>query len=406
MKPSLLLIAKNWPEPNSTAAGRRTLDLISLFQNLNYAIHVACPAEETPFQFNLASIGVTTHSIAVNDDTFDTLLLEISPNIVMFDRFVMEEQFGWRVHNKLPMALTILDTSDLHCLRIAREQAFKHNTDIDYATPTAIREVTSIVRCDLNIMISELEIEILNKEFSIPIQQLIHIPFLIDESSFVPPLPFKQRQHLIMIGGFKHEPNRDATRWLKQSIWPKLKNLLPSGTQMHVYGAYADHAINQLSNAKDNFYIKGRTEDALKTINQYRLNLAPLRFGAGQKGKILDGWLTGTPTITTHVGAEAMATQAELGYSIPENSHNFAKLCAQAYVDEQTWQDIQKRGYDILRSKFDRNTYLALLEQRLTLCLGDISKYRLKNIWYQILWQNQFRATEFMSRWISLKNAH
>ena len=404
MSKTLLLIAKNWPEPNSTAAGRRTIDLLSVFADAGYDVHISSAAEETPFQWLPLKDTYQLHKITVNDSAFDHWITHLKPDIVIFDRFVMEEQFGWRVKQQVPNALTILDTSDLHCLRVAREKAFKIGGELNLLNDQAIREITSIIRCDITIMISNVEVELLKQTFGIPDHLLVYLPFLIDINEIDCSSSFLSRDHCVMIGGFKHEPNRDATRWLKESIWPVLRQRLPKHCEMHVYGGYADHAMNQLNNPRERFFIKGRTEDALETLKQYRVNLAPLRFGAGQKGKILEGWLTGTPTITTPIGAESMTDVESLGYPPTTVVDDFCSVVEKAYYDQEYWQDLQRNGVNILAKNFSRNQFEDRFIQQITGVHQNLSDHRHRNFWGRILWTNQFRASEFMSRWIELKN--
>ena len=404
MSESVLLIAKNWPEPNSTAAGRRSLDLLGLLQSQGYAIHVASAAEPTPFQADLSAVDIQSHTIAVNDADFDRWLSLLAPTLVIYDRFVMEEQFGWRVQTNLPQALTLIDTSDLHCLRVAREAAIKQEQPIELFNDIALREIAAISRTDISVMISQTEIDLLHQHFHISRTKLLYLPFLVTPSDLLDAPVFEARQHLVMIGGFKHEPNRDATRWLKTVVWPILRPLLPSHCEMHVYGAYADHAMNQLQARTERFYIKGRSPDALATLSQYRLNLAPLRFGAGQKGKILEGWLTGTPTLTTPIGAEAMASEAQLGYRPTADAGEFAQMVATAYSDPAHWSQLQDKGYRILEQNFARAAFAPPFLERIEQIRATLSEHRQANFWGRLLTLNQYRATEYMSRWIELKN--
>lgn len=404
MTQRLLLIAKNWPEPNSTAAGRRTLDLLSIFRDSGYQIDIASAAEKTPFQANLDQWGVITHKISVNDDGFDTWLAQRSPDIIIFDRYVMEEQFGWRVRMVLPNAMTILDTSDLHFLREARQIAFKTGNALDLFNATAIRELTCISRCDLCLVISSIESELLEQTFQIPKQQILYLPFIINEADITFGPSFADRYHCTMFGGFKHEPNRDATRWLREVLWPAIRQRLPKDTELHIYGAYADHAMNQLNAPKERFFIKGRADDALTTIQKYRVNLAPLRYGAGQKGKILEGWLTGTPTITTQIGIEGMASTEGMENSVACSEDTFSKLVAKTYTNTKHWYTLQTQGHHILKDAFLRSNHEQRFLYTIKTTLANLSEHRHANFWGRVLWQNQFRASEYMSRWIELKN--
>lgn len=405
MTSTAVLIAKNWPEPASTAAGRRTLDLLRLLQSAGYRITVASPAEPTPFQQDLASEHIASERIAVNDSAFDTWLQELNPDLVIYDRYVMEEQFGWRVREQCPEAMTLLDTSDFHALREARQTALLKNRPFNLFGPTLLRELAAMARCDLVLMISRVEIELLRSQCQFPDQALLYLPFLVDALPDAQSLPgFSERQHLMMIGGFKHPPNRDAVLWFKQTIWPLIRPRLP-GVECHIYGAYADHQVQQWHAPKDRFVIKGRCDDALATLKTYRLNLAPLRFGAGQKGKIIDGWLTGTPTVTSPIGAEAMAALDAWGYAVSDSPETFAEAVVELYQSPEQWTHAQQCGNHALQQGFLRSDHASGFLQRLQHTRANLEAHRNRLVWGRILWQTQHRATEFMSRWIEAKNS-
>lgn len=396
-----LLLARHWPEPNSTAAGRRTLDLLAALESAGYDVEIASPAEPTPFQ---AEAGYPHHSIAVNDSGFDTWIAERDPALVVYDRFVMEEQFGWRVHRQCPHAMTLLDTSDFHALREARQQALTSGATPNLFNATAERELAAMARCDLTLMISRVEIDLLQQQFHVPTEQLLYLPFLVDRLPVLNALPdFDERQHLMMIGGFKHAPNRDAVAWFRTQVWPRVRKRLPT-VECHVYGAYADHAMQQQHQPKAGFHLKGRAEDALTTLRQYRLNLAPLRFGAGQKGKILDGWLAGTPTVTTPIGAEAMAAPDAWGYPVSDDPQLMADTIARLYTTKVDWLATQRSGLKALKSGFWHQDYVPGFVRRLQTVALNLEAHRNRQIWGRILRRTEHRAEEFMSRWIEAKN--
>ena len=99
-----LIIGKVWPEPTSTAAGQRTYDVITAFQLGSWQVHFASAAQRGEHALDLEAIGVKTHKIAVNDAAFDPWVEALAPEVVIFDRFMTEEQFGWRVTQYCPEA--------------------------------------------------------------------------------------------------------------------------------------------------------------------------------------------------------------------------------------------------------------------------------------------------------------
>ena len=208
---SLLIIGFVWPEPNSSAAGGRMMQLISLFQEQGFQVTFASPAQDSDFMVDLSQYKVEKKSIALNSSSFDTFVKELNPTIVLFDRFMIEEQFGWRVAENCPNALRILDTEDLHCLRLARQKAFKEKREFQttdlLVEEVAKREIASILRSDLSLMISEFEIELLKTTFKIDSSLLYYLPLLL-ESHQIPDLEkfpsFENRKDFFFIGNFLH----------------------------------------------------------------------------------------------------------------------------------------------------------------------------------------------------------
>lgn len=393
-----LIIGKVWPEPSSTAAGRRTLDVITALTARGWTLHFASAAQRGAHALDLDSLGMTSHTIAVNDSAFDLWIETLAPDVVIFDRFMTEEQFGWRVAQHCPEALRVLDTSDLHCLRVAREQALKSGEALNLKSDTSLREIASIYRCDLTLMISEFEMDILRREYSIPDRLLAYWPFSV---SLPPANPhYSDRQNFIMIGSLMHPPNLDAARWCKQHIWPLIRRELPDA-ELHCYGSYGDRYAAELNAPKDGFHFKGRAEDALATMQRYRVNLAPLRYGAGLKGKVFDGFLTGTPTVMTPIASEGIFI--EFGWAA-EDAQAFAREAVKLYSDIVAWEERQQREQQVCRERFDAQLWRTRLPEVMEHAYQNRHAHRESNFIGQMLRHHHHRSTEFMSRWIEAKN--
>ena len=283
----LLIIGFVWPEPKSSAAGGRMMQLISIFKENGFEITFASAAQDSNFMVDLSEFGVIKKSIELNSSSFDDFVAELNPEVVLFDRFMVEEQFGWRVIEKCPNAIRILDTEDVHCLRTARQKAFKENRTFKIqdllSEEVAKREIASILRCDLSLIISEFEMNVLKDIFKINEDLLFYLPFLVDEmkEEELLKLPsFEERKHFVFIGNFLHEPNWNTVQYLKEAIWPSIKKDFPEAV-LEVYGAYPSQKVLQLHQPKNGFYIMGRAEDANEIVKKSRVVLAPIRFGAG-----------------------------------------------------------------------------------------------------------------------------
>ena len=181
-KQKVLIIGYVWVEPNSSAAGGRMLQLIEQFLQQDFKITFACPAQKGEKASNLSSLGIDEISIELNNTSFDDFIKELQPTIVLFDRFMMEEQFGWRVAENCPKALRILDTEDLHFLRKMRHQQIKKgegfNTEALLNSDDAKREIAAILRCDMSLIISTFEMDLLKDVFKIDKKILYYQNFL------------------------------------------------------------------------------------------------------------------------------------------------------------------------------------------------------------------------------------
>lgn len=381
------------------------MELIELFHQQNWKITFASPAQLSDHMDDLSPYNVTTAAITLNCASFDQYVSQLQPDIVLFDRFMMEEQFGWRVEKHCPKALRILESSDLHCLRDARHQALKQDRAMmpaDLCSDMAKREIASIYRCDLSLMISDYEIELLQKQFSVPAQLLHHLPFMLDTEELFNSVAFEERQHFISIGNFRHAPNWDAVRYLNSDVWPLIRQQLPNA-ELHIYGAYPPPKATQLHNPKKGFLVKGWAEDVHQVMQQARICLAPLRFGAGIKGKLADAMLNGTPSITTPIGAEAMKGELDWPGLIGETPQEIADAAVALYQDQQQWRRAQSSGYILLKQRYDRKPLGSALIQRIQKLDRNIDSERLANFTGQMLRHHQHRSTQFMSQWIEVK---
>ena len=408
MKEHILIIGKVWPEPSSSAAGSRTLQLINLFLEQNWQVSFACAASESDYSFDLKSLGISTLHIVLNDSSFDDLVKNMQPHMVLFDRFTSEEQFGWRVAQNCPNALRILDTIDLHCLRLARQEAIKQNRDfslLDLNSDFAKREIASIYRSDVSLMISDYEMDLLINHFKIDNSLLHYVPFLLDpilkKDNQWP--SFSERKHFLSIGNFLHEPNWDAVLFLKQFIWPLIRKQLPKA-EIHIYGAYPSKKVFDLNNLKEGFLIKGRADSVERVMKKTKVCLAPLRFGAGIKGKLIDAMQFGVPSVTTDIGAEAMHGEFPWNGIIANQPHKFAEAAVELYTNEIKWQQAGENGAQILNNFFLKSNHSDLLIDKLLFLKNQLKSHRLSNFIGEMLMHHTVMGTKYMSLWIEAKN--
>ncbi|MFT4968499.1 MAG: glycosyltransferase involved in cell wall biosynthesis [Chitinophagales bacterium] len=402
----LLVIGRTFPEPSTTAAGEHILDLMGFFLEESYEILFTSTASYSERSASLEELGIRSEQVLINDESFDQLVHDFQADVVLFDRFITEEQFGWRVSELLPKCVKILDTEDLHFLRRAREHSFKKGIDFSedqLYTEDAKRELASILRCDLSLVVSSYEMSLLERLFNIPKELLLYLPLLVEDFNGHAHKSYNERQFFVSIGNFYHAPNLDAVKYLKKEIWPAIRQQLPK-SELHLYGAYAPEQVNQMHRPEEGFFIEGWVENVDDVIQQAKLCLAPLRFGAGLKGKLISAMLNGTPVITTSIGAEGMYGEFKVPGRIAKDTDEFVDSAVELYSNQSLWDDCQSEIESILNQRFNKQEYAAKFKERLAVLQNNIEGHRKSHFITQIIQHQHLQSTKYLSKWIEEKN--
>ncbi len=419
----VLIIGYVWPEPRSSAASGHMMQLIECFVEQGWPITFASPATEGEHKADLVALGIDEVRIELNNSSFDEFVSGLQPDIVLFDQFMIEEQFGWRVEKHCPNAVRILETSDLQSLRNSRHtqlkgflnessepddlNSFFESSDRSIVaemsdTDLAKREVAALFRSDLNLMTSDTEMQVLSERFAVPAALLHWCPLMV-EGVGNDPRPFEERAHFLSIGNFRHAPNWDAVLWMKQAIWPLIRQQLPKA-QLHIYGAYTPPKASALHNAAQGFHVMNWAEDALQVMSQARVCLAPLRFGAGIKGKLVDAMVCGTPSVTTPIGAEAMAGDLPWPGLIANSAADIANAAVRLYQDQALWDQAQQAGAALLLARYQQAQHCASLILRIEQLREDLPAHRTANFIGAMLRHHHHKSTQYMAQWIEAKN--
>ncbi|UOY06449.1 glycosyltransferase family 4 protein [Muricauda sp. SCSIO 64092] len=406
----LLVIGHIWPEPTTTAAGNRMLQLLRAFLDRDYEITFASVAVRTEYSHDLTAMGIEEVSIKLNHSSFEDLAKKKNPDIVVFDRFMVEEQFGWRIAESCPNALRVSNTEDLHSLREYREVCLKRDstfTAMDWLQKDKTkREVASIFRSDLTLLVSSFEKSLLQGATGISESLLWCLPFMLEEISEAHRAiwpSFEERLDFISYGNGKHAPNVDSFTYLKKIIWPMIRRELPE-TRLHIYGAYLPQQVKDMHRPKDGILVHGWISDLEKKVEQARMVLAPLRFGAGIKGKLAVAMQCGTPSITTDIGKEGMAMSSAWAGFIADDPKDFAQRAVALYQEKRIWQEAQKKGIQLINTNYNRELLAEKLFKKVNLMLQNLEDHRNKNIIGTLLRHQTMNATKYMGKWIEEKN--
>ena len=396
----ILIIGFVWPEPKSSAAGNRMMQMVSFFKERGGRITFASIASESEFSEELNNID--RKQIALNCTSFDDFVIELQPDLVLFDRFMTEEQFGWRVSQQCPNAIRILDSEDLHCLREARRLSVLKNKPIDLNNDLAKREIASIFRCDVTLIVSEFEMELLQNHFKVPSFLLFYLPIWVENKALELPT-FEERSDFVFIGNFLHAPNHDTVVYLKEVIWPLLFEKFPQA-KMNIFGAYATQKIYSLHQPNMNFYVHGRADSSFDVISKAKVLLAPIRFGAGIKGKLMEAMEYGTPSVTSSVGAEAMYGTFLWNGFVADSPEDFVKNAIELHQNKSTWLQAQQNGFQIVKHRFLRDLFEISYLEFIIDKFENLEDFRKQNFTGLLLMHHFLQSTKYMAKWIEEKN--
>lgn len=401
----VVIIGSVWPESNSSAAGQNMMGIISSFLARQWRVIFMSACNDSPYVDTVEHPLFSFEPITLNCDTFDRRIHALSPDVVIFDRFMTEEQFSARVRQQCPGALRVLNTEDLHSLRASRMESVKAGKAICLNCPVnsdkAHREVAAILRSDLTLVISSVELTLLQEVYQVPSKQLCLLPLFLGSEPISLP-DFTHKRDFVFIGNFRHAPNWDAVIEL-QRLWPSIRKKL-SHTTLNIYGAYPPKKAMAMDNPKTGFRVHGWTENAANTVASHRVMLAPLRFGAGIKGKLVLAMQCDTPSVTTRIGAEGITDEANWPGSVVDSDRDFVNSAVDLYTNEAVWLAAKKHGEEVLASQFDNNKNASQLHDALEAALSNLDQWRADLFMQGLLWHHTLRSTQYMSQWIEAKN--
>lgn len=421
MKPNrhALIFSTVWPEPDSSAAGVRQMQWIRLLLQDFERVSLISPAKPKG-EHDWGRVEVPDRvefvPMPLNDWSVRDRLVEMNPELVLFDRFLLEEQFGAIVYEALPDALVLIETQDLHLVRRAREQARFGEIPRGvapgfYRTETAIRETAAIERADYSFVVSSFEEHLLRDGFGIGSEKQAWMPFLYD-----PPVlsnattGFAERSDFVWIGNFRHAPNADGLRWLRERIWPGIRERIP-GAKCRVYGAYPSEEFMAWNRDKSSgIEVMGPARHLDEVFLKARVNLAPLRFGAGVKGKILEGFRYGVPAVTTWLGSEGLMDLSRSPDDFPgrvvEHSggaQDFIEAAVRMHQEPLKWMSEHEKAIALMKTEFSEERVEPLLRQRVRELLSKKRDGTLPVWRSRILRHELSNSRKYFSKWIEEK---
>ena len=356
----VLFIDDSVPTPDRDAGSNAAFEHMLALQRVGYEVHFV-PADNMacipPYTAALERRGIRCYHtpfmwsveevLRRSDYKFDLAYIHRPGNASKYTSVIRS------LH---PTARIVFNVADLHYLRMEREAVLRDRQDLlEPAARMRELELAALRAVDHVITHSETEAKLISD--ALPGVQATVIPWTVVPEP--PALSFEDRNGIAFVGSFNHPPNRDAAKWLAYEIMPLVWQQDPS-IRLSIIGSSitaADHSM-----ASDRLEIVGWVPDIAKALHLYRLTIAPLRYGAGLKGKVINSFAAGLPVIMTPISAEGINLPPPLDQLITDTPASMADLIVSIYNDSRRGQLLSEAGLRFVAETYSRASVDRLIE--------------------------------------------
>jgi O-antigen biosynthesis protein len=368
IKGRILIVDAVTPMPDRDSGSVDAFNYMKILKNIGY--HITFLPENLQYCGNytndLRRLGVECAHLPFFSD-LKKALVHYAPlsDYVFLYRAPVAHPLIDTVRKSAPHAKIIFNTVDLHFLREERE-AQVNSSPFQHDLAKRMREIElEVVRkADATILLSRYEIDLLNE--LLPEAKLFYIPIVreIPESSGA---PRENRQDILFIGGFNHPPNIDAVIFFVNNVWPHLKK---SGFPGRFIVAGSDMPARIKALSAENIIIRGYVPDLSEVFGSCRLSVAPIRYGAGMKGKVISSLSYGVPCVATSMAVEGTGLVHGENIMIADNPEEMARMVQQVYDDNVLWEKLSLTG---LKYCVD-NCSMDSVRQKLDFMLSELTR--------------------------------
>ncbi len=357
-----LVIDNEWPQPDRDSGSMDIVNLMTALRRLGFDAVLAAGNQHSGLQLNRDQLEATGMRCLRPEDAptvSDWIRVHGSAvDLCVLCRVYCGGAFLEQVEHDCRFARLMFNTVDLNFLREERRAQMLG----DEALGTVIdgireRELHVIRRCDATIVVSDAEAELLS--ILAPACNVVQLPLA---RPLRPPVTsFERRSGIGFVGGFAHAPNVDAMRFFLAEVWPHVCRDLP-GCELTIVGA--DAPPDLLAGSGGPVQLLGHLPDIGPWLEQIRLTIAPLRFGAGAKGKVASSLAAGVPCVATPVAVEGMALDGA-GVVVGATPDQFAAAIHDLYNDSGRWRELSDSALSFARRNLSEQAWQDRLDAAL-----------------------------------------
>ncbi len=341
-RPRALFIDGHVPVATRDAGSRVLLSHMRAMQRLGYAVSLASPefVQEPPMIAGVDWLGAPLH------DSVESILQRQAGrfDVVYLHRVDVASRYMALVRQHMPRARVLYNVADLHHVRVARQAGSEQRPELlPVSDRLRLAETVAAMSADAVLVHSLDELALLRR--LAPQAKLHHVP--IDVSVRPGARPFGARRGVAFVGGYRHAPNVDAAHVLVDEVMPLVWDQVP-GLPCLLIGSDMPDRVRRL--AGPHIELAGQVADLDLVLERVRLTTAPLRYGAGVKGKVLDSLAAAVPCVMSPIAAEGLALPTTLQALVGQDVQQVARLIVRLHEDEQAHRVAVKGGLMLIDS--------------------------------------------------------
>ncbi len=344
----ILIIDAVTPMPDQDSGSLRMVNLMRILRDND--CHVVFMASNLAwvehYTTDLQALGIEVLHHPYNQPATVFRERGVEFDAILLSRHYVAAEFIGLARLYANKARLIFDTVDLHYLRELRAAELEGRDDLArISAKTRAQEIGIMRECDLTLVVSPVELEILRQDaLGVAVDVLSNVHEIYGCRK-----PFGERRDLLFVGGFQHPPNSDAVIWFVGEILPRVLRAIPD-LRVHVIGSKVTDAVHAL--ASEHVIVHGFVEDIAPAMDAARISIAPLRYGAGVKGKVNMAMSFGLPVVATPMAVEGMHVQSGEEVLIAATTDTYADAVIALYDDEALWNRLSEKGLENVRAHF------------------------------------------------------
>jgi glycosyltransferase involved in cell wall biosynthesis len=401
----ILILYPKFPEPDTNAGALRLDEIIRALINQGHRLTLlAGKMNEPRYKTRLENAGVEcvcdeASGLSKKGKPIIKFLKDRGFDAAIAVHYIMYARYSPFIRRALPDCRLILDTVDLHALRLERQAETGDSENPGRVRKVYFEEFKAIYEADAVWMATSLERDLVVQMTGRPAKTVHAIPTIHPVSPQNP--SYEERAGIVFLGNYKHAPNADAIRYFMNDIYPLMRRSLPEAP-LFIAGANPPREFLAYGSDK-NARVTGFVEDHRALLSSCRVGIAPLRFGAGIRGKIGEYLGCHLPCVSTSLGAEGMELTPGKDILLADDPPTFAKNIIEVYNESVLWRSLSREGADKIRSRFSPEVVFESIKAALG--CGKIKRRSVFSVPWTKKWIAERRAARQISRVPSLSEA-